>query len=397
MSEILNEPMRSLQIVDTLGMGGAETWLMEVLRRWSRSGEGQMDFLLTSGNRGVFDEEAVSLGARLHYVRYGRRTLPRFTKEFRCILKEGNYEAVHDHQDYASGWHFLLGGRRLPPVRVTHVHNPCYQIRNNYGISPMRRFNLRIGRSLVRRHATHIAGTSRQLIGEYGFDDGSFSHIPKAALHCGFDPARFAGDAVAIGASVRGEFGWAPDSRIVLFAGRIDHSADFDHSQNHKNSAFAVAIGIEAARRDQRLCMVLAGQPSPATPILEARIAEARLSERIRFLGIRKDIARLMLGTDLLLFPSRGEGLGMVAVEAQASGLPVVMSTSVPSESVVIPELVTRMDLTKGVAACAERVLGQLDLPRDVRAANEAICRSPFSLEHSASALLRLYREGVLP
>ena len=66
--------LRVLQIVDTLGMGGAETWLMELLRLWHREGADrpQMDFLATSGNRGVFDDEATALGARIFYLRYGR-------------------------------------------------------------------------------------------------------------------------------------------------------------------------------------------------------------------------------------------------------------------------------------------------------------------------------------
>jgi hypothetical protein len=56
---------RVLQIVDTLGMGGAETWLMEVLRLWSKTGAASMDFLLTGGRREIFDEEARCLGANL--------------------------------------------------------------------------------------------------------------------------------------------------------------------------------------------------------------------------------------------------------------------------------------------------------------------------------------------
>ena len=56
-------PIRVLQIIDSLGMGGAETWLMEVLRLWSKNGVGKIDFLATSGNPGIFDEEARRLGA----------------------------------------------------------------------------------------------------------------------------------------------------------------------------------------------------------------------------------------------------------------------------------------------------------------------------------------------
>ena len=352
-----SRPIKVLQVIDTLGMGGAETWLMEVLRLWSKSEVGRIDFLATSGTPGIFDEEARRLGAKVHYVRYGRAHLLRFAKQFRQLLREGRYHAIHDHQDYASGWHFLMGASALPPVRVTHVHNPAYQIRNNYGVTLSRRFTARVGKALVARYSTHITGTSRQAIAEYGFDASRFRQIPKAALYCGFDPTRFLGDPVAAKASVSHEFGWPEDAKIILFAGRIDRSLDLGHPQNHKNSGFAVSVGIECARRDSRVRMLLAGAPSPAVAILEGRIAAAGLQGCIRFAGIRKDIERLMLAGDVLLFPSRGEGLGMVAVEAQAAGLPVLVSNAVPRECVVVPELVRFQKVEAGEAAWAADLL----------------------------------------
>src|SRR4029077_637262 len=71
-----------LHIVDTLGMGGAETWLMELLRLWHRQGENrpQVDFLATSGNTGLFDDEATALGARIFYLRYGRSHIISFRR-----------------------------------------------------------------------------------------------------------------------------------------------------------------------------------------------------------------------------------------------------------------------------------------------------------------------------
>ena len=389
-------PIRVLQIIDSLGMGGAETWLMEVLRLWSKSGSCRMDFLATSGNRGIFDDEAQRLGAKIHYMRYVRAHIPRFAKQFRQLLREGRYHAIHDHQDYASGWHFLMGASALPPVRVTHVHNPAYQIRNNYGVTLSRRFTARVGKALVARYSTHITGTSRQVIAEYGFDASRFRRIPKAALYCGFDPARFLGDAVPAKASVCHEFGWPEDAMIILFAGRIDRSLDLGHPQNHKNSGFAVSVGIECARRDPRVRMLLAGAPSPAVPILEGRIAAAGLEGRIQFAGIRKDIERLMLASDVLLFPSRGEGLGMVAVEAQAAGLPVLVSNAVPRECVVVPELVRFQKVEAGEAAWAADLLQLAARPRNILGANQRVAASAFSIDSSARALLRLYSEGTL-
>src|SRR5579864_4048410 len=116
--------------------------------------------------------------------------------------------------------------------------------------------------------------------------------------------------------------------------------------------------------------MLLAGASSPAVPVLEQRIAEAGLEGRIRFLGIRKDVERLMLASDVLLFPSRGEGLGMVAVEAQAAGLPVLASTNVPAECVVVPELVQFKEVEEGEAAWADELLQLAGQPRDIPSAN---------------------------
>jgi glycosyltransferase involved in cell wall biosynthesis len=378
-------------------MGGAETWLMELLRLWSRDSAVRMDFLVTSGGAGIFDDEARELGAKIRYVRYSRSRLAHFTKEFRRILREGRYDAIHDHQDFTSGWHFLLGTRTLPPIRVTHVHNPAYQIRNNYAVSAVRRITATLGRSFVARYASHITGTSRQLISEYGFDTKTFSGIPKGALYCGFDPSRFNGDPSEAKLSVCREFGWPTDVKIVLFAGRIDRSPDFGDPHNHKNSGFAVAVGIECARRDKRIRMILAGTPREnAVSILKQRVVEAGCSGRIVFAGIRKDVARLMLASDVLMFPSRGEGLGLVAVEAQAAGLPVLASDAVPRECIVVPHLVHFEQLESGEEAWAAALIKLAEKRSDIGDANRRVAASPFAIRHSARTLFELYSAGSL-
>jgi glycosyltransferase involved in cell wall biosynthesis len=232
------------------------------------------------------------------------------------------------------------------------------------------------------------------MITEYGFETRAFAKTPKTALYCGFNTDRFRGDANAARSSVRREFGWPDEAKIVLVAGRMDQSPDLGHPQNGKNSGFALAVATRAALQDPRLHVVFAGAPNLSTPILESRAAAAGLSTRIQFAGVRRDMERLMLASDALLFPSRGEGLGMVAVEAQAAGLPVLASSAVPRECVVVPELVSFLDIEAGEEAWAHRLLRLTEWPRDVEAANRQVAASAFSIERSADALLRLYRNG---
>ena len=390
-------PLKVLHLIDNLGMGGAESWLIELMRHWrAEGGAVRNDVLATGGRPGVFDDEARALGARVFYLRYGRRDLPSFIAGYRRILREGRYDALHDHQDRASGWHYLMGLGALPPVRVTHVHNPAYQIRSNYGVTPARRLTARIGKRLTAAGATHIAGTSRAAIAAFGFDDPAFAATPRAALYCGFEASRFLASAEARTA-VRAEFGWPTDCAVALVTGRFDISPDLGHPQNHKNSGFAIDVAIECVRRSDRMRFIFAGPFSAATPVLRARIEAAGFGDRIAFAAVRKDIGRLMGGADALLFPSRAEGLGMVAVEAQAAGLPVLASTAVPRECVVIPELVQFMRVEDGVPAWAKELLAIVNGPRpDPSMANRRVADSAFAIEHSAAALGRLYRDGVL-
>lgn len=386
-------PIRVLHVLDNLGMGGAETWLMELLRHWRAAGALQVDILATGGTRGVYDDEARALGATIHYAPFRRATAVRFAEQFRRILRQGRYAALHDHEDFASGWHYLMGAGVLPPVRVSHVHNRLGHLEVNYLTSPSRRLAARVGASLISRFATFVAGTSAQSLAEYGFDRlrRPGRAIPSAALYCGFDPARFAGGHAEARQSVRDEFHWPADSRIVLTVGRIDASPEFDHPLNQKNTAFAVATGIELARNDPRARVLLAGEASPATAVLMRRVSEAGFGDRFAFAGRRRDVDRLMKASDALLFPSRTEGLGMVVVEAQAAGLPVLASTATPRECIVVPGMVRFREVAGDPAGWAAELSERLAAPRNWEAANASVAASPFAIANSAAALEAIY------
>jgi hypothetical protein len=162
-------------------VGGAETWLMALLRYIDRI-KGDLpykikiDICLTSGKKGVFDDEAASLGANLFYPRYTRGNLLNFINEFRSILLCGDYDVIHDHQDYVAGIHFLIGIGRLPQVRISHIHNPLLHL-ESYSTSFSRKITASVGKYLLSKIATHILGTSSQIITEYGFDENRFRNL----------------------------------------------------------------------------------------------------------------------------------------------------------------------------------------------------------------------------
>ena len=365
---------------------------MELLRFSVKHGIGTMDFLLTGGKPGIFDAEAASLGSRLHYLRYGRAHLNKFLPAYRSVLSQGKYDVIHDHCDYASGWHFLLGLGVLPPVRVAHVHNPWLHIDANYAVTPSRRLVTAMGKRLVNTLATRISGTSAAVLQEYGFEPNRRRGPPVEVVHCGFDVSLFSSPREPERVSVLREFGWPEDAKIVLFVGRLDRALQFDHIQNHKNSWLALNVARAALLRDPRIRLLMAGAGDEQRHEMERHVSDWGLQDKMRLIGVRRDIPRLMRAANALLMPSRQEGLGMVAVEAQAAGLPVLASTGVPRESIVIPDLYVSMALTESVESWAEALIETAAKPRPASEfCRAALERSDYSIVNSVRNLTNLY------
>lgn len=390
---------RVLHVITILSVGGVEVWLTALLRHiemLARTGQPHesFDILMTGGATGDLDEAAAALGATLHYLPFSRRNFPAFARSFRKLLRERKYIAIHDHQDYAAGWHLLAGAGELPPVRIVHVHNPPARLRVE-SRTALRRLALRASARLVRRFATHVLGTSSQILDQYGFKRREFPRQSIRTVHCGFDVGDFDESYEEANRKICEELGWPAKSKLALFVGRLD---GFDPSKpgwNHKNPQFALEVAHVALDRDPDLRFVMVGGGGDVQQQLESQVSAWGLSDRIRLVGRRLDVARFMAAAHTLLFPSLEEGLGMVAVEAQAAGLHVLASDTVPREAVVIPELVKFLPLSAGSDVWCTELLRQLSMARyDASIAAEKVKRSPYSIEESYRRLHSIYRSA---
>jgi len=137
---------------------------------------------------------------------------------------------------------------------------------------------------------------------------------------------------------------------------------------------------------------LMAGDGEDAKIDFENKVKVWGLQDSIRIIGPRSDVPRLMSGSNLLLFPSVGEGLGMVAVEAQAAGLRVLASDAVPRECEAIAGMVFFKSLDDGVLDWASEALKLINLIRpNTSVCNEVVKNGPFSIENSTKSLLNIY------
>ena len=238
-------------------------------------------------------------------------------------------------------------------------------------------------KALIRRYAKGgLAASDGAAEDLYGIDWKSDDRW--RVLFCGIDLSGFLAEVDC--ATVRRELALPEDAFVVGHVGR------FSQQKNHE---FLVSVASEIVRCEDNAYFLLIGE-GPLKDKIEAKVTEAGLRKRFRFVGYREDVPRIMRGAmDVFLFPSFWEGLGLVMIEAQAAGLPTVCSDQVPLEAHVVPNLVTRVTLSAPAAIWAKKVLetrkgaGKIEGAAGLR----VVERSLFNIDRSVEELQRFYLE----
>ena len=122
---------------------------------------------------------------------------------------------------------------------------------------------------------------------------------------------------------------------------------------------------------------------------MQEKVQELGIAEHVRFLGVRSDVADLMQAMDIFVFPSLYEGLPVTMVEAQAAGLPCIISDKVPPECILTEGLVDVMPLSASRETWAEKILAKRAIPRTDRRAE--IAAHGFDITTEAVKLQEFY------
>jgi glycosyltransferase involved in cell wall biosynthesis len=174
------------------------------------------------------------------------------------------------------------------------------------------------------------------------------------------------------------------DALVVGHVGRLN---------GQKNQAFLLEAFAKAAAQDPRLHLAIVGEG----PLEDALNEQARGLERIHFLGRRGDVPTLLTGLfDAFAMPSLHEGLPVALLEAQAAGLPCLISERIGMQVLVLPEIVETLSLEQGTDAWAAQMLNAVRRGRMPR--HEAVRRmrlAGFDSRLSAERLVGFYERAV--
>ena len=361
------------QLLHTLHVGGAEILVARLARR------------MRDRCRFVFAclEERGTLGEELHREGFPVEVLGRRPGlDLRCarrlarFLRQERVDILHAHQ--YTPFFYAIAGRfpfRTPPILFTEHgrHQPDYP----------RRKRMLFNRLMLRRRDRVVAvgkAVRQALIVNEGIPDKRIE-----VIYNGIDADQFSGQP-GDRAAVRRELGLEMSGPVILQVARLDYLKD--HATAVRSMARVVLENPSA-----RLLLVGEG---PEERSIRAQAEQLGLGPSILFLGLRKDVARLLQAADLFLLSSISEGIPLTVIEAMCARLPVVCTDVGGTGEVIIDGqtgFLTPAGDDTALAGAILRLLGDPSLRSRLGENGRLRARELFSEEQMAERYLALYQE----
>ena len=331
------------------------------------------DIALTVPQQGQNSLALQEMGAKIFFIPMKGQDRQGYCRELEKILVEGHYDGIHVHESETCYVALRLAKKLGIPCRIAHAHITApYE-----GIKSMlRRWS---GCLLNYPYASRVIGCG-QLAGERIFGKWNMKRSRAAVLANAVDLERFT-FSEQIRQAMRRELG-VEDRFVLGMVARLDYQ---------KNIPFALELMAALREKLPQAVLLIAGNGQDEE-MLREKIHALGLEDRVRLLGRRSDVNRLYQAFDLLLLPSLFEGYPVVAVEALACGLPVLLSDRITGELKAAPGA-CYLSLKKQQPWIDAVCSWQKDENRMQR--QQAVRKLPLDIRDCTRRLEQIYEEDV--
>lgn len=296
--------------------GGVEAVVMNYYRHIDRN-KIQFDFICDCDSTDIPYDEIKELGGRVILVPPYQQIF-KYIKELKKVFQENGYQIVHSHINTLSVFPLYAAKKSGIPVRIAHSHSTTNQREKKKNLMKQ------LLRPFSKVYATDYMCCSehagRWLFREKTYDDGKVFLLNNA-----IDLDEFKYDE-KIRKEKRNELG-IETNRLV-----IGHLGRFVAQKNH---TFLIDVFNEIKKKNKNAFLLLAGQ-GPLQDEIKNKVNELGLNDKVKFLGQVNDAYKLYQAFDIFLLPSLYEGLPVVGVEAQATGLLCELSSDMTKETKVL-------------------------------------------------------------
>ncbi|MGN0949382.1 MAG: glycosyltransferase family 1 protein [Mitsuokella sp.] len=364
--------MRVLQATVANDKGGLTGYILNNYRRIDKS-KFQFDFI-TYDDHLDFQDEVTSLGGKIYKFPHPTKFY-QYYKKLKDIRDENGYKIIHFHMSYANIVPIVAAKLAGFPRIIIHSHStgldtPSYLVRQ------VKICLHKLGKHLLPLLATDYLACS-ELAAQWMYPHGLLKKKKHRVMYNAIDLARFRFDST-VRQQTRSKLGIPDDCYVVGHVGR------FTYQKNHE---FLIDVFDQVCRLNPKSLLLLIGD-GPDRPQIEEKVKTLNLSDKVKFLGQQADISSFYQAMDVMVLPSRFEGLCIVAIEAQMAGLPCVCSEALPQETKVSCDF-TYKPLSDSAESWAECVLEKKGVVRKDQ--TEALRRAGYDSYAEIKRIERLY------
>ena len=343
----MDKPLRVLQIFASLNVGGAECRMMDVYRKIDKK-KVQFDFVTLTDGEQFFESEIKSLGGSIYKIGDPRKKgIFSNIKSLIAVMKINKYIAVHAHTSYHCGVVSLAAKIAGINIRVSHSRTT-----DTIQTGLFSRLNIQLGKVLIRLFSTDKLCISRKS-GEFLFGKRAVKNKEALVLPNAINLNEYEN----INVQDINLTEMVSDSLIIGHIGR------FSPEKNHQ---LLIDIYQEFNRIKNKSKLVLVGEGVCEAKIKKT-VIEKKLTESVIFTGLRRDVPFLLSIFDVLVIPSIHEGLGGIVIEAQAAGIPCVVSEALPEEIDLGLGLIKRISLNASLQEWVDEIDQSIGLKIDNR------------------------------
>lgn len=293
------------------------------------------------------------------------------SRKIRSIIKEGKYDIVHVNMPGHVGFETLKMARQYGiGKRIFHAHNP----RNNLNLKTV--ISTKVYDYLLQREATELVACSKSA-GNSRFGNKDFQVLKNVIDTDRFvyrlEDRRYIREKLHIEKKV-----------VVGVVGRF---------AAQKNPEFLLECFAEYNKLNKESVLLWIGDGELQEKIQD-RAKNMGLKGACLFVGRKNNIEKWYSAMDLFLLPSKFEGMGIVFLEAQCTGLPCFGSTNVPIETEVT-ELMHRISLKQEANYWATAMKKVTDMSGDRRSRASEFINAGYTHEATKSDLLNMYEKRI--
>lgn len=317
--------MKSILIICAgLQFGGVERFATNIIK-FAPKGEYRFDYLIFEGLGDAYVPEIKEKGGRVITFPSPQQSYRNYIKKLGDLIDQNHYDIVHSHTQFNSGINLWVAKKHGVPIRIAHSHTTAHE----NAISKKQRVYEKLMRKMILKNATVRCSCGVEA-GKWMYVNHSFIVIDN-----GIDTELFAYNEENR-CNIRNRYNISNEAFVIGHSGTISKL---------KNQAFLIQQlpEIRKIKKNAELMLIGTGSEDEQKHLVSLAKANGTM-DYVHFIGAVLNVYEFLSAFDVFAFPSLREGTPLALIEAQANGLPCIISDTIPDDAVVT-DLVVKIPL----------------------------------------------------